>query len=203
MTGYPVTPGELVDTTWLNAGVRRLIAPRTAVVDINTLATERSMYDGSAVGAATGWKIPANVLGTDRGVRLRLAGDLLHNNGAGDTLTVRIRWGNATVIAPAATSLTGAANAARASWEVVMNLHNLGATNAQHIWGTINLGNVTLSSGTGVTSYGGAAGSIWELASNQVLDTTADQYLDVSATWSVSSVNNSFRCKIATCEVLG
>jgi hypothetical protein len=171
--------------TWIpNVPARQI-----AGVDLNTSITETSIWTPAIAG---------NALRTDRMAIAILCGDVLHNNVAGDTVTLRIKFGGTTFYA-VATSFNAVASALRQPWVIIVFVMNLGATNSQMIFGligthdaneaapTTGIGNINLSSSRGTNPVGAAAlGAI---------DTTVSQNLDITAQWSASSVNNSFRSR--------
>lgn len=168
-------------TQWVPNDTDRVYDTVTAAVDVNTSVAETTIYTKSITGGD---------LGSTKMCRLTLIGDYLHNNVAGDTVTVRGKFGGTTLFQQT-TSLGAATGAARQTWRMQFEVENLGATNSQ------------LGSGTLVfpPTGGGAATTLMDFGPASA-DTTAAQTLLVSAQWSASSANDSWRMRYAKLEVL-
>lgn len=166
-----------------------LEAPTTANNDVNTTALETTLYSVT---------VPANAMGTVGAVSMTLLGDYLHNNVAGDTLTLRIKFGGITHYA-VASSLGNATGAARHPWLLNILLLNKGATNSQELFGTLiteqaNAGAPTTGIGFVVdASLRTPTSAFASTAGGMTIDTTVNQTLLVSVQWSASSANNSWR----------
>lgn len=76
--------------------------------------------------------IPAGLLGTTRGLRVVLRGDLLNNTGGNQNLTIRIKFGGTTLYASVVASV---ASALRQPLFVDFELRNIGAANSQFLEG--------------------------------------------------------------------
>lgn len=179
---------------------------RTASVDINTTITEKTLYDGANASAGiTGWNIAGNVLGTDKMLRLSLAGDILHNNVNTDTATLKVVWGGTTLFQDSY-NFNGFVNVSRVPFFISVYVANLGVTNSQHMWGWTELPalNNYVAPTTGIGDINNATFQPWHFgaASDPVKDTTAAQKLDVTITWSASSANNSWRRRYAVLELV-
>lgn len=169
----------------------------TTGVDVQTSTTETSIYTKSITG---------NDMGTNRMLRLIVLGDYLHNNVAGDTLTLRIKFGGTTFYAKSADFNTSV-GAARHPYRLDLRVANVGATNSQMIEGSLP---VEFASASAPTTGIGA----WASPSNPLLisdlgigtlgtiDTTTAQTLDVTVQWSASSANNSWRMRYAVLELV-
>ena len=171
----------------------------TTAVDVNTSVTETSIYTKSITG---------NDMSTNKMLRLSAIGDYLHNNAAGDTLTLRVKFGGTTFYAYAGL-LGNVTGAARHPWVLDLRVANLGATNSQMIAGSV----ITESADTGAATTGIGQWAVTDAFGQKMsaaplgistlgtIDTTANQTLDVTVQWSASSANNSWRMRYAVLEL--
>jgi hypothetical protein len=171
----------------------------TAGVDVNTSVAETSIYTKS---------ILANDMSTNKMLRLVAMGDYLHNNVAGDTLTIRVKFGGTTFYA-GAMSFDAVADVKRQPWMIDLRVANLGAANSQIILGsalvdrpaaaapTTGIGSIEYSNSTVAT-----APWVFGISTLGTIDTTANQTLDVTVQWSASSANNSWRQRYALLELV-
>jgi len=176
---------------------------RTTTVDIASSTSELSLYDGLA-SAGNGWNISANLLGTDKMLRLTLMGDYLFNNNIADTLTLRVKFGGTTFFADA---MGSAVLGARQPWMLHLLVANLGATNSQMIsgsglWSTSDTAAPTTGIGEGTLRSNPPVGVQLGISTLATIDTTSAQKLEVSVQWSASSANNSFRRRYAVLELV-
>lgn len=178
---------EVVTSSIMNTHVRdNLLAldaqsRRFTVTDIQNTTTEQSLYDGSAHGAATGWQVAAGVMGTDKRLELRLAGDFLYNRADGDTLTLRVYVGNVLLASHPGLVDAGLTSATREGWEALVVVTNLGSASSQ-------LARLEARARAELYSIGTTLGTT---------NTASSWYLDVTAQWSVASANNSWRIREA------
>jgi len=194
-----------------------------AVVQINTADITDERFDRSVCGFASGlgnsqrieildrdvsqqdvantlvetsvysFTIPAGALGATGGIRLSLSGDLLKN--VAGNLTLRIKLGTPSVFAEIITFTSGGN---RRSWAIVVQFLNVSASSQK--WGIpsavfsrddagdLIIGTADIFHGTGIN------------ASSE--DTAAPVTVEVTAEWSVASVNLSFRKEMALLELL-
>jgi hypothetical protein len=191
------TTNEVVTATILNTDHRDnllslmhpLEAPTTANLDVNTTVAETTLYSVT---------VPSNALGTTGLAVMELGGDLLHNNVAGDTLTIRVKFGGVTQWASGAWNFQNALNALRLPWRLNVELASKGATNAQELFinGHVYAANATPPATTGLGGPVTNLDMVFSGASTSgapAIDTTANQTLEVTVQWSASSANNSFR----------
>ena len=177
----------------------RFLDRSATTVDVANTVTETSIYT---------FTIKANDMGTDRVLRLALSGDYLHNATGTDTCAISVKFGGTTFWKSSLDS-GGATSVNRHPWVMRLEIQNMGATNSQAIFGTIDsercdeplpttgvghaLTQVTVNRGL-FTSFGATGlGTI---------DTTVDQKLDITATWTAASANNSWRKRVGFLELL-
>lgn len=164
-------------------------------LDINTNSSLTTFYTFS---------VPANVLDTQKMLRLRLFGDYLSNGGGvASTLRVQVVFGGTTMYDETSTAMT--VNASRKPFDFEFLLANQNATNVQVLGGTIGLG----ISGGATTGLGGmntvitnATGFSTPVFGTAAVDTTANQTLTVSIQHSVNNASTSIRRQFAILEVL-
>lgn len=167
-------------------------------VDVVSTTTETSIYSK---------QINAGDMGVDRLLRLTVTGDYLHNNVAGDTISLRVKfggttfWGNTSNVG----NLTAAA---RHPWGLVIHIANLGSPSSQYIYGWF-ISEVVDAAAPAIAGIGNALvrdNSLLSLplgiSTLGTIDTTVAQTLDVTAKWSASSANNSWRKRYATLELV-
>lgn len=160
-------------------------APTTAELDINTSTAETTVFSVT---------VPANTMGTTGAVSMRLFGDCLHNNAAGDTVTIRVKFGGITLFS-GSTPFISATGANRQPWYSSIYVFNTGATNAQTMHGEWRaMGANTAAPATGLGGLNNQTDGLFASVSGaSTVDTTTNQSFLVSAQWSASSANNSFR----------
>ena len=161
---------------------------------LDTTPTDNNIVSSATEDPLYTVTVPANSMSTTGAVYMRMEGDYLFNNGAGDTLRLRVKFGGVTHIDSGAVVISTNI-ATRWPWTLDVWVRADGATNAQLI--TALLTYHRTGSGTAVTTGIGsfmAANVSGGLAQNTgTIDTTADQALLVTAQWSASSANNSWR----------
>lgn len=153
----------------------------TADRDVANSTSELSIWSTTAGGITVG----GNKMGTNGMVWMKLAGDFLYNNNVANTLTLRLKFGGATVLTIWAEALHTTLSASRFGWWLEAYICNRGATNSQLCW---SRGGARINT----ASLSGHAGFCPATATAAV-DTTANQVLDVTAQWNAASVNNSWR----------
>lgn len=173
--------------------VGRSYVMSTATTDVASSSTETSIFSQS---------IAANDLSTDRLLRLTVFGDYLHNNGTGDTLTVRLKLGATTILSDT-TNFSATIGAGRQPWQIEALLANAGATNSQYA--SLRLIAPPANEAAPGTGIGDLEGITLGLLGNSAAaaeDTTAARTLDLTVQWSVLHANNSFRKRYAILELL-
>lgn len=197
---YTKTTGVTFSTGW-EPFVGGIVGRVSGTYDLNNSTTESSLISGAAASSTTGFRIPANTLGLNGGVRLTLVADYLNNVGANQTCTIRIKFGNTVFYGDAVATIAQSANRYPVPINVV--LVNLGATNSNVVQGEAP------SWGGGAPTTGSLAGVIGAITDRRVvtsavqsIDTTVDQYLDVTAVHGAASANLSIRRLAAFAELL-
>lgn len=157
-------------------------------VDVADEADETSLYS---------FTIPADTLGELGGFRLFIAGDMLVDDGGGNTLRLRVKLGGTTILSSDAKNLQD--NAERYKWGLEVWCMN-SATDAQK-WG------LTLIAGASSSTWpmpvlADASGLVAAAYNTSAKDTTGDLLLDVTADWSAADADNSIRKEMAILELL-
>lgn len=158
------------------------LALDTADRDVANTTSELSIWSTTAGG----FTVPANKLGTNGSLEVLLWGDYLWNNNVANTVTIRVKFGGATVLTPWAAAPGSSLSATRFGWWIKVMIANRGATNSQII-GTMGGTTFNTASAPGFTNLGAAA------PVTGAVDTTVNQTFDISAQWSAASVNNSWK----------
>lgn len=176
----------------------------SGVYDLNTSTTESSLISGATSSGTTGWQIPANTLGASGGIRVRLLGDYLNNSGAGQNLTLKVKFGGTVFWGDLEAN---AASATRTMVWLDFILANVGATNVNYAGGTVyrrfTSTPVGAGSAGGLQTYDDAHQSIVPWGSTaQAIDTTSAQFLDITALHGGSASTVSIRRLFATAEYL-
>ncbi len=197
---YAKTSGVTISTGW-EVFVGGIVGRTTGTYDLVNSTTESSLISGAAASGTSGFRIPANTLGLNGAVRLTLVGDYLNNSGAGQSCTIRIKFGGTAFYGDLVTGI--AANANRYPVPLTVVVANLNATNSNLLQG------IAPSSGGGAPTTGSVAGLIGAIthgrfvtSSVQAINTTVDQYLDVTATHGAANANLSIRRHAAFAELL-
>lgn len=196
---YAKTTGVTFSTGWDSIG-GELIGAVTGTYDLVNSTTESSLISGAAASGTSGFRIPANTLGLVGAVRLTLIGDYLNNSGGNQSCTIKIKFGGTVFYGDAVGSIGASANRYPARIQVV--LANLNATNSNLLqglapnWGTVP----TTGSVAGLVSVMSNLRMVTSAV--QSIDTTADQYLDVTAAHGAANANLSIRRHAAYAEAL-
>ena len=158
-----------------------LEAPTTAALTVTSTTTETTVYSVT---------VPANAMGTNGAVRMEMRGQFAHNNAAGDTITLRAKFGGVTFWE--LTSNLGNANSATANpWWLNIEVFNEGATNAQdaflegYVWSAAVAANASSGIGGLITNGFDLAGA--STITSMAVDTTANQTLAFTVQWSASA----------------
>jgi hypothetical protein len=197
---YAKTTGITFSTGW-EVFVGGIVGRVSGIYDLNTSTTESSLISGATATTTTGFRIPANTLGLNGGVRLTLVADYLNNNAANQSCTIKVKFGGTVFYGDIVATIAQSAN--RYPVPVNLVLVNLAATNSNVLQGQAP------AWGGGAPSTGSIAGLIGAstdmrmiTSTVQTIDTTVDQYLDVTATHGASSANLSIRRLAAFAELL-
>lgn len=192
--------GQIIQTvsgtpTWVLGPVYDRV---TSATDVANTAVETNLYLKSIAG---------NDLGTNKVLRLTAIIDVLYNNSATNTLTLRVKFGGTTFCDFTFTATNAVLGANRNPVLIAIELMELGATNAQQIqfnWigafgptGGGRLGDLSVTTG-----QIGSSSSGFGAANSGAIDTTAARDLQLTAQWSAASLNNSIKLKSAILELL-
>lgn len=145
--------------------------------EVVSTTSELSFWSTTAGGVT----VPANAMGANGSVCMWLKGDYLFNNSNGDTLTIRVKWGGSTVATPFSAALR-TISASRFGWWLKIYVDNRASASAQVVSQVGFIFNTTT-----------VQNEVATLPVTAAIDTTAAQTLDVTAQWSASSANNSWK----------
>jgi hypothetical protein len=127
--------------------------------------------------------------------------DYLNNTGGNQSCTIRVKFGGTAFYGDVVSGI--AANANRYPVPLTIVIANLNATNSNLLQG------IAPSWGGGAPTTGSVAGLIGAITHGrfvtstvQAIDTTVDQYLDVTATHGAANANLSIRRHAAFAELL-
>ena len=180
---------------------------KTTAKTVNTTITDTDLLNGE-------FTLKANMLGTDRGLRLTAWGDHLNNAGSIAIPRFSFKLGGTTIFDTGTGGNTSGISTARRGWRVAVELMNLGATNSQ--WCNL-LGHVPIAAAntggvgafvtgegtTGSTSAGGQAFAVsMQGGASAAIDTTADQALVLSVINGSASANVETKLLGAKAEIL-
>lgn len=188
---------QVLTTTGAVKGGGGVIYDRaTSTVDIVSTVAETSLYTKTINGGD---------LGANKSLRLTLMGDYLHNATSTDTMTFKFKFGGTVQAAAEAHAFNSETNAGRIPWLMHVHVANLGATNSQFLEAIMRIRRP--GAGTGATTGigGWQTADTWMNVATSTLgsaDTTANQALDVTGTWSASSASNSWRVRYGLLELL-
>lgn len=121
MTGIPVAPGELVDTTFLNE-IARAHYRKTSTKTVVSSVAETDLLNGEVT-------IGAGALAANRAIRLTAWGDWVNNTGSTQVMPrLKLKLGGATLLdLGASLGSTFTTAATRFPWKVVCEIANLTA----------------------------------------------------------------------------
>jgi hypothetical protein len=188
---YAKTTGVMISTGW-EAFEGDIVGRVVGTYDLVNSTTESSLISGAAASSTTGFKVPANTLGLTGAIKLTVLVDYSNNSGANQTCTIRIKFGGTVFYGDAVGSITASANRYPIPIEVV--LANLAATNSNVLQGRAPAwGGGAPTTGSVAGLIGAITDSRWVMSTVQAIDTTADQYLDVTATHGAANANLSIR----------
>ena len=162
--------------------VRNISQSQTNVV--NTV-TETEIYS---------FQIPANTLGTNKAINLRMIGDLLSNAATASNYIIRIKLGATTMYQDG--SVSYAVNAARAPFDCDLILANQGATNSQVLGGRFSFG-AAAGATTGIGDLSSTLRVQGTLFGTAAEDSTTPLSLVITVENSQADANVSFRKQYA------
>lgn len=168
-----------------------------------TLYATATNVDVVSTAAETTWltfSVPANTVGTLGTLHCVIQYDFLNNTGAGDTFTLRVKYGATTMFDDLSVAVV--ANAARRDGILEFWVAGDGATNSQLLSGSLRLGSVTAATtGTGdIAGTVAMSGSPFGGAAAE--DSTAAKTLAVTIQNTTNSINYSVRLLQAFLEII-
>ena len=197
---YVKTTGVAVSTGW-DSIAGELVGSVTGTYDLVSSTTETSLISGAVASSTTGFRIPAKTIPVNGALRLTIVGDYLNSTGSAQSCTLRIKFGGTVFYGDAVGSIASSVTRHPARIELV--LVNLNATNSNLLVGAAPAwGGGTPATGSVAGTYGGIADARLVTSGVQAIDTTLDQFLDVTATHSANSSSLSIRRLAAFAELL-
>jgi hypothetical protein len=196
---YAKTTGGSFSTGW-EAFVGGILGRSAGTYDLVNSTTESSLISGAAATGTSGFKIPGNTIGLTGAVRLTLLGDYLNNSGGAQTCTIKIKFGGTVFYGDAVGSIAASAN--RYPARIVVVLANLDATNSNFLQGFAPAWGAAPTTGSVAGLVGSSTDLRLVMSAVQSIDTTVDQYLDITATHGAANANLSIRRQAAFLEVL-
>jgi hypothetical protein len=132
--------------------------------------------------------IPAGQLGDDRTLKLEMAGDLLNNSGASQSITFRVSVGG-TLWADSTGNIAASPN--RRPWRWELNFSNLGAANQNYLSGLLLLG-AAGGATTGLGDIGASGFREVPMASAGQLAINTTQAQTIAVFTQLGSANTAF-----------
>lgn len=130
--------GLLGDQSW--GDVTRAILREVTLIDLNTSTTETDIFNST---------VPANVMESNRMLRLNLDCDVLNNSGGAETArTLRVYVGGTLRFQDTMTLVANGAT--RQPLNIVVNIGMQNATNTMHMWGVVIMGAGATAPNTGL-----------------------------------------------------
>lgn len=162
------------------------------------LAGTVDVANSTTEGFLISYQIGAGAMGTDKMLRCTVIGDMLQN--AAGNLTLRIKFGGTTLWAD---TFPVTQTATRRPWEIQVKIGNLNAANSNFLKATVEIGNNGVpDTGLAQADAGTFGMGPVSASATSTIDTSAAQYLDITAQWSAASASLSFRKHYATIEIL-
>lgn len=171
--GVPTTPASV------------LFASGTPI-DVQNTTTETAIWTNSIAGGT---------LGSNRGIRINLRGDVLNNTGGSSNFTVRVYYGSTKMFDDNTLALTASATRRLVSLDI--RLANLEVTNSQYLSGQLLVNGVNGATTGGGDITQGAFINVGLLEGTAAIDSTAAQGLGITIQPQQPSANLSFRIKYA------
>jgi hypothetical protein len=197
---YAKTTGVSISTGW-EALASGMVGRVAGSYDLNNSTTESSLISGVTASSTTGFKVPAGTMSSAAAIRLVVVSDYLNNTGSNQSCTIKIKFGGTVFYGDAVTPISASSTRYPTPIEVVLS--NIGATNSNVLEGIVP------AWGGGAPAAGSIAGIVGAitdrrviLSSLETIDTTVDQYLDVTATHGAANTNLSIRRLAAFAELL-
>lgn len=173
---YDASAGAVRKATLANLG--------SGVIERNATHVDVGPSDASEVSIFSK-SILANLLGSDRMLRLSIRGTAKNQSGSGRAFQIRVKFGGTTLLD---FNLTLASSGTLTTFHLAVELQNDGATNAQHVTAVFCLP-------TGGAPATGTAGGLVQAGGTRTvegtgsIDTTANRTFEVTLQLPVSDVN--------------
>lgn len=145
--------------------------------DLNNTVTESSLIAGAAASGTTGWQIAAGALGTSGHIEGFLILDWMNNDSTQRSVILKLKLGGATLDTTGAITDATTSSSSRKTLRYDFKVANVGAANSQ----AASVGYQLVGASPGVDPASQTLASV---------DTTAAQYLDITAT--LSGANAAF-----------
>jgi hypothetical protein len=137
------------------------------------------------------YPLPADILGTEQALHVKMVGDFLNNTGANQNLTLRVSVGGNLW---ADNSGNIATNANRRPWSMELLFSNLGQTNQNYLNGTLIIGQAGgATTGVGDMASAGYREAVFGSNGLLTINTALPQTLSIFAQLSSANANLSFR----------
>ena len=198
-----VTASAGSNTTNIAAGVVGQAELAEACRHYILAATTQAGTTGQIVNTTTetnliSHTIPSDTIGRSGRVRMRCLGRCLNNSGALNQFTLRCYFGGTNWFIDGQLL---AASAVVRPFELIVDVNNLGATDAQHCQGRLLLSSaVAQTAGSGNLDDVLANTNVFGTSSDMAIDTTNDQAFTVSAQWFTASANSWLQVKHLSLE---
>lgn len=168
--------------------------------DLSRAATLLDVVNTVVETSIFSFSVPANMLGTNRMLRLTLFGDYLNNSGAGSTLNLKVKFGATTLYSEITASF--ASSAQRRAMNLVLWLAAQNSASAQVLGGLFALAsNAAATTGLGdLNANATLSNPIGQATSAE--DSTAAKTLDVLVTHGVAAATISARRFYACLELV-
>lgn len=193
-TDTAITTAQVTDKRYFIGKQPILIDRQMGTLGATNISTEATAYT---------YTVKANLLGTTRGLRLRIVGNYKPGTAAA-TFTIRVKFG--------ATTMWADVTASRAilnvlgGWYMEITLFNVAATNAQRVGGFCHLGaHVATTSGTAgdlSLTVATATDVIAPFYGTAAIDSTADQAFVVTVQMSAAGALNLITREMAILELI-
>lgn len=165
--------------------------------------TQLDHNNSAALTTLYTFSVPANVLDTQKMLRLTLYGDYLNNSGGTSTLRVQCAFGGTTMYDDTCSAQN--ASATRHPFKFEFLIGNQNSATSQVLGGMLTLG-TSVSTTAGLGDLGAviiaATGFNTSIFGTAAVNTTSSQTLTISVAHSATSTSTSIRRQMAILEVL-
>lgn len=167
------------------------------IIPLSIIATDNDVTNTNVETDLFSFSVPADTLGTDNALRLKMTGTLAANSGSA-TITIKVYYGS-TIMFQDTTGAFGA-SAILSAWflELILSAHN--ATNSQELGGIWQQGNrAAAAAGLGDLAVSGIGTGIEGTAAE---NSTTTLTFKVTITWSAAHSTYSVKRKSAILELI-